>query len=273
MTKDIVFLTLHGMGDENPAYADRLANKVAESIGESQWDRVHFEAINYQSLMQPNQEEYFDRVRAKVDNKWLRKAVLYRLADPGTLESSRNIDNGAYELTQKRIFDALGRAYHAVGNRQVPVMMIGESLGAQVLSSYVWDANRNEVPDYGLWQRDHSSIDAEDLKFRKLKSFHRFMSIGCNIPIFVSGLPRADRAAFAAPNTPFKWFNYYDEDDVLGWPLQGLSSSFDSLVTDVPIEVGRSVERSTVFSHTRYWKDGDVYREATKHLNETFAAV
>ena len=62
---------------------------------------------------------------------------MFGISDAGSLEYSRTIPNSAYEKTQRRIFDALGRAYKAVETPQTPVVFIAQSLGGQVLSNYI----------------------------------------------------------------------------------------------------------------------------------------
>ncbi|RMG94711.1 MAG: hypothetical protein D6705_15470, partial [Deltaproteobacteria bacterium] len=47
-----------------------------------------------------------------------------------------------------------------------------------------------------------------------------------------------------------KWTNFYDPDDILGFPLRGLPNYKDAVEEDIPIQTG------TVFAaHTDYWTD------------------
>ena len=88
-----------------------------------------------------------------------------------------------------------------------------------------------------------------------LKSLINLVTTGCNIPLFISGI--SDRQCFNKPNDQFKWDNYYDPDDVLGWPLRQLSNSFN-IVKDHDINAGGLFTSWNPLSHLKYWSDKDV---------------
>lgn len=97
--------------------------------------------------------------------------------------------------------------------------------------------------------------------FRRMKSLQRLYTTGCNIPIFVAGHKKIE--AIKPPTPSFKWYNFFDENDVLGWPLKPLSSSYDQLVEDIPINAGGGVIGTIAkswnpFSHGQYWTDSEV---------------
>ncbi len=267
MAKKIALLTLHGMGDTAKTYHEELIDDVKDRVGAAAWSEVHFASIYYANVFQPFQEDLFDRVASKVDNKKLRRFLLYGFSDAGGLEHSRSIPNSAYREVQKRIFDAMGKAYAALGG-SAPVVMIAQSLGCQVISNYIWDAQshtRGKRPP-GIWKDDHGGLDPRDLKFRKFASLRVLMTTGCNIPIFVGGLPPKRIIPIKKPNGKFVWENYYDEDDPLGWPLQDLSTGYSKLVRDIEISAGGPLTRWNAFSHSQYWGDSDVQEPLARHL-------
>ncbi len=272
MAKKIAFLTLHGMGTTDERYYVELRDDLIARVGEDSWrDHVHFDHIYYQDILQAPQNEYFDRVRGNVDSKKLRKFLIYGFSDAGSLEYSRNTPNGAYDRTQNRIFDALGRAFDAVDSPQAPVVFIAQSLGGQVLSNYLWDATRDPPPKYGVWRNSHDGLSDEDIEFRRLRTLRVLVTTGCNIPLFIGGIPRSQRIPIKRPNTDFVWENYYDEDDSLGWPLQALSDPYDTLVTDIDVNVGNIFTSWNTFSHTGYWADRDVQLPLANHLRSLLA--
>ena len=138
--KKLALLTLHGMGTTEKEYYVDLRDDLISLVGKNAWKDVHFEPVYYQDLVQDPQNAYYASIKDKVDSKRLRKLFLFGISDAGSLEYSRTIPNSAYEKTQRRIFDALGRAYKAVETPQTPVVFIAQSLGGQVLSNYIWDA-------------------------------------------------------------------------------------------------------------------------------------
>ena len=272
MAKKIAFLTLHGMGTTKKCYYKELLEALKKDVGEDRWDEdIHFEHIYYQDLLQVPQDQYFERVKSKVDSKKLRKFLLFGFSDAGGLEYSRSINDSAYEKTQKLIFDALGRAFDAVESPQAPGVFIAQSLGGQVLSNYIWDATRNPSPTFGVWRHDHGGLNADDILFRRLNTLRVLVTTGCNIPIFVGGLPREQRIPIDSPNDSFVWENYFDEDDALGWPLQELSDGYDALVKDIEVNVGNIFTSWNPLSHLGYWTDKDVQMPLAAHLRSLLA--
>jgi hypothetical protein len=64
-----------------------------------------------------------------------------------------------------------------------------------------------------------------------------------------------------------RWWNYYDKDDVLGYPLKPISPSYDAVVDeDIEINVGGFATSFTPKSHTEYWTDNDFTEPVAKFL-------
>lgn len=268
MTKKLALLTIHGMGDTKRDYHEELTDKLSDELGSDAWSKIHFSSIYYSDVFQNAQNKYFNRVKSKVDYKKIRKFLIYGFSDAGGLEHSRNIPNSAYRDVQKRIFDALGTAYTAVGNKPAPVVLVAQSLGCHVISSYIWDAQHHKNRPPGIWKDDHANLGSKELRFRKLGNLQVFITTGCNIPVFVCGLPRNRIKSIRAPNAKFVWQNYYDEDDVLGWPLQELSDGYKVLVQDIRVNAGGIFTSWNPFSHGQYWADDDVLNPIAGHLYE-----
>ena len=76
--------------------------------------------------------------------------------------------------------------------------------------------------------------------------------------------------AIDPPNDDFRWINYYDKDDILGWPLEPLNSSYRQLVEDVELRT-RGVLGWTPMSHTKYWKSGSFLKPVARLINELHA--
>ena len=274
MAKKIALLTLHGMGTTARDYYEELRDDLIARVGANAWnDDIHFGHVYYQDILQDPQVEYFDRVRDNVDSTKLRKFLLYGFSDAGGLEYSRNTPDSAYDKTQNRIFDALGQAFDAVESPNAPVIFVAQSLGSQVLSNYIWDAMRDPAPTYGVWRHSHDGLSQEEINFRRLGTLRVLVTTGCNIAIFVGGLPRAQRIPISRPNNGFVWENYYDEDDALGWPLQPLNDEYNALVRDVEVNVGNIFTSWNSLSHTEYWTDRDVQKPLADHLKSLLASV
>ena len=110
MAKKIAVIAIHGMGDTDRNYADPLRENLESMLAPTQWAEVYFDDIWYQDILQDNQEKLFKRSKSQLDSMFLRKFLLYGISDAAGLEYSRTIPDSAYEISQWRIFDVMGKA-------------------------------------------------------------------------------------------------------------------------------------------------------------------
>ena len=63
------------------------------------------------------------------------------------------------------------------------------------------------------------------------------------------------------------WENYYDPDDIIGYPLKSLNPAYAAAVKrDVPVNAGGLFTSWNPGSHIAYWADDDVTVPVTKKL-------
>nr|VFK22859.1 MAG: hypothetical protein BECKMB1821G_GA0114241_100322 [Candidatus Kentron sp. MB] len=275
MPKTIALVTIHGMGyedqDEYQKSCDALGKRIKKRIGKGVWNKVLFKNLYYQDILQENQDKVFERMRSQIDWMRLRKFLLFGFSDAASLEHKKHSSDSPYVDTQKMIAKAMDEIFHEVG--AVPVIILAQSLGAQVISNYIWDASK---PDdeifFGIWgfpMDDGIQAGSPKDKFRRMRTVERLYTTGCNIPLFVAGHKKIE--PIKPPTNSFQWHNFFDEDDVLGWPLRPLSESYANLVEDIPINAGGGVIGTVLkswnpFSHTEYWKDREVIRHLSRSI-------
>ena len=111
-------------------------------------------------------------------------------------------------------------------------------------------------PTSGIWRdggpKDIAQSSVRD-QFRRLASLRCLITTGCNIPLFLGGNPNPQAINSSTLSSTFEWLNYYDADDILGWPLADLSPSYAELVEDIKIQSGGTFIRETPLSHGEYW--------------------
>mgnify|MGYP002621560432 CR=1 FL=1 len=263
MEKEVALITLHGMGEYKPNYYDKLHEKLSKSMGED-WARVSFAAVQYQPILQNHQNDIWQRMnKYPLDGSILRRFLLFGFSDAGSLEhSARSSVSDQYIKVQREIIRALDEVYVDLQDHNKPVIVIAQSLGCQVISNYLWDAAHGLVVFRGMEPdaQKHQKI------FRRLKSCSNLITTGCNIPMFVGGLDPIQ--AIPKPNDSFKWDNYFDRDDVLGWPLSPLSESYDQLVTDHEINAGGIFSSWNPWSHGKYWTDKQIIKPLIRKLRQ-----
>ncbi|MFC0250655.1 hypothetical protein [Massilia consociata] len=254
-------------------YADGLMERLRGRLG-ALAGRVVMRSVYYQKILQDNQAIVWDRTQkgSQVRYADLRKFVLYGFGDAAGLENRKEIPGSVYELAQGEIAKTLLSA-HAV-RPAMPVVFVAQSLGCQVLSSYIYDAQkaRAGLPvSAGIWRNIDAwammslgrALTASEKTFLGAGTCAGLVTTGCNIPVFVAAHKEMHIIPIAPPTTLFKWVNFYDPDDVLGWPLQPLSEGYRKLVEDRAINAGGGVANLLLrswnpFAHNSYWDDDKV---------------
>ena len=138
---EVALITVHGMGETPPTYADGLMERLRGQLG-AVADKVVMRSVYYQKILQDNQYTVWDRTRqgSVVRYADLRKFVLFGFGDAAGLENRKEIPGSVYELAQGEIARTLLSA-HAI-RPGMPVVSVAQSLGCQVLSSYIYDAQK-----------------------------------------------------------------------------------------------------------------------------------
>lgn len=285
MAKKAALLTVHGMGEIDYDYYKGLRTQLVKRMG-VRMDSIAFQAINYQTILQSNQDAVWAAMVKKaeaLEYHSLRQFLLFGISDAAGLESRRDEAGSAYEDAQLEI----ARKMLAVRNEMEqdgPVVVIAQSLGAQLFSSYLYDAQKSGsggVPP-GIW-RDIDAfgrritgqaqpLTVEERRFLAGRSVVGFVTTGCNIPIFVAAHKRMHITPIMPPTIGFRWLNFYDRHDALGWPLQPLGGGYEVLVEDHEINAGRGLldwlKSFTPMSHLAYWEDESVINALVSQLTD-----
>lgn len=260
--KKMIVLALPGIGTKQMGFSKSLDKDIKKHAANTEMIN------NYQmrellpfrdSFIDQNQQQLFERVDSKNDLGGIfspRKFVMEAFGDALTFEREPALPNSPYKIIHRYLRAEIKRVNEVLdeypGSRLV---IVAGSLGVHVLSTYIWDADHN----IGIFQ--DSPSDRTD----NLRNLDYLASIGCNIPLFISGLEETRIIAFDKRGLDFEWDNFFDKNDVLGWPLKQLSPSYEALVNDYQINTGLFVG-----SHIRYWDDDNFTRPFAQKLVELY---
>ena len=270
------------MGRTGSDYGQEFEQEMSRRLG-ARWSRLHFGKVYYQGILQPNEDRVWNLVKSRLSWDTLREFLLFGFADAAGLEANKHAPDGVYTKAQITVAKALFDARAALGGDK-PVVIIAQSLGGQVLSNYLWDAQSAQTNpgsvDIGIWRdpqqfaqqiAGQNSLSAEELRFIAGGSLRYLYTTGCNIPIFVAAHATTQIVPIDKPRVDFEWHNYYDKDDVLGWPLEDLSTDYGNLVTDHRVNAAKGLfawlfKSWNPTSHKEYWRDDDVLDNLQAHL-------
>ena len=264
----LAVLAIHGIGTTRRGYSKKLETHLRRAVGKRVSDELCFVEIDYQKHLQGNQEGLWRRVRNGLRWTLLRRFLLFYFGDAAAVLYNSREPDSVYLQVQRSIYEAAAGALGRLESSDCPVVIIAQSLGCQIVSSYLWDAQR----DKGLWAtRSAEGLESEASRsdaFLKLATTRYFLTTGCNIPLIVSGLTKV--VPIDKPNEYFRWLNYYDRDDPLGWPLAPLYSyeSASARPEDVVVSVGNVFTGWNPLCHGAYWTSPGFIRPAGKLIDE-----
>lgn len=262
MSKHLFIIVISGSGTKKEGFSEKMQKDLKKFTKNTplQDNYTVTECLPYnQSGIDADEAAMFDRMKA--DNKLggilsLRKAFLGAFGDAVVFESNATNTESAYY----RIHNYMKSCFESVNQQmqnydESKLIIVAGSMAIHVLNCYIWDA------DKGIRIFEHSPANENN----NLKNLSYLATIGCNIPIYLSAKQPEEIVPITRRNSEFSWDNYYDKDDVLGWPLKPLCSAYDSLVTDYQINTG-----AYVGSHMKYWDDNNFTKPFTKKLLELF---
>jgi len=308
MTYKCALLCMHGMGnlsiDEFRLAITKLRQNLAERLPEDLLSKVYIppSGIFYSSLTQGQEDKAWNAmvylgglntgfIRKTTVSK-LRRFILSGFSDATAFIGTNTSDaEDLYTAVQSIIIKSISDIYSHCGPN-TPIIIISQSLGGQILSSYIWDAQNYllskksgsivKVNPRSYWANHESTNDEHD-SFLCLQSLKTLLTTGCNIPIFVSGFQDIRAIYNKQYGYNFNWFNFFDYDDLLGYPLSPLGQlfghsnenshgqSYADAVLDIQINANNGILGAITsswnpFSHTQYWEDEVVLNAIAKAI-------
>lgn len=243
---NIGVLTLHGIGShhEGKNFDAKLREALDEKAGER--TRLAVKTVYYHGESRGRQAELwkeFDRLEDEVpeslDHKIIRRLMLASVGDALAYGHNPGDKNSFYREAHEKVREAIDELDEELGDN-CTVAVVANSLGCKVIFDYLCDAQTGR----GIWEGEQGPSE-----FQKLANLRLLITTGCNLPFFKSAV-RGTEQRFFRVTEEFQWINYYDRDDVLGWPLRPLGGRFEQIVQDEE----RNRIGSLLTSHVKYWK-------------------
>lgn len=240
--RKIGLLVLHGMGSQRPGYSKGLEASLRAALGRH-GGRIEMREVWWAEALEGPERRLWRQMAASRDAagmpiglRWSRARhfIVHSFAD--ALAYDRPGERSSRYAEVHAIVDREVRAlYDAVGT-STPVVVLAHSLGAHVISNYVWDTEPapTHLPDCdGTDRGSPDSVGASTTRSRSplcgLPTLAGLVTFGANIPLFSLAFRRAEPIVLPAAGVTepvvrahARWLNFLDVDDVLGWPLRAL---------------------------------------------------
>ncbi len=262
MNHEIAVVIIHGMGSQERGFSRPLRDELIRRL-KAQASKVKWGEIYWANILEPRQRAYLRKANAdnKMDFMTLRRFMVTAFGDAAAY---RKVPKRSKNTTYQQVHDRVGQEIARLeepGNPKMPLIVLAHSLGGHVMSNYIWDMQKAPTPGLSV--------------FQQMKTVAGMITFGCNIPFFVFAYAPTDIKPIKFPGNALKpahkglarWNNYYDPDDVLGYPLKVINPAYRKVVDrDISINVGGVFSSWNPLSHNRYWTDNSFTKPVTKFL-------
>jgi hypothetical protein len=282
--KRIAVVVIHGIGKQKPDFADDLIAKLTGQFvaqlpakTKNPATQLVIQPIHWAPVLQEKEDLLWQRLNkgGGLDFMKLRQFMVEFGADAlayQPLPRERDVYDGIHGVVAEGLSQL-----SAVAGPTAPLCVIAHSLGTVIASNYLYDLSKgfDSLPDPVRERHTQTPLEmGETLTF--------FYTLGS--PIALWSLRYADFGRPIAvpapqlthhyPDLGGEWVNFYDADDVIGYPLCSLNEAYHKAVSrDVPVNVGSFLVSWTPLSHLEYWTDDDVITPIAKALAKAWKKI
>ena len=264
MSQDIAVVVIHGMGSQDATFSHPLRDEINRSVGKDHARKIAWGEIYWADVLAPRQNAYLRRTKKSNDLDFLslRKFIIGAFGDATAYRKSDDRRDTAYSEIHKRV-DAVIEKLDDSELPKKPLIVLAHSLGGHIMSNYIYDMQKR--------QRRRAGTS----KFSRMKTLAGFITFGCNIPLFTFAFKKEHIKPIRFPGTGLsvankaraRWLNFYDPDDVLGYPLKPINDAYNKIVDkDIAINVGGIMTSWNPMSHRKYWMDDDFTKPVARFI-------
>jgi len=277
---------VHGAGIQGPDFAEpmirELTHRFAGELGlsrEEATDLLAFQSVHWAPVLQEAETELWRRVGAseRLDFQPLRRFLVDFAGDAVAYQPTPK-DREVYDSVHVVLAGAL-RSLAREAGEEAPLCVIAHSLGTIIASNYFYDLSQSRRP--GMVSPAVREVK-RSTPLENGRTLTLFYTLGS--PIAVWSLRYKDfgrpivvpspHLAKHHPGLEGEWVNYYDVDDVAGYPLRPLNDDYARSVTrDVAVSVGSPLTGWNPAAHTGYWTDNDVTKPIARALARVWRQV
>ncbi|WP_426449557.1 chemotaxis protein [Paenibacillus sp. S-38] len=278
MSQSLAVLIVHGMGQQKETYADELKEQLADAYRlrsedpEAASTHLCMEAVQWSHVFESGEEELFDRLVSRHDLRYqgLRRFIIHYLADAIAYQPVETAEHN-YDAVHHTISRSLQRLSERCGPA-APLCVIAHSLGAVIASNYFYDLQ------YGV----RPPAAEADTPMELGDTLALFYSIGTTLPLWSLRYRNFNRPISVPsrrlhslhPAVAGEWVNFYDKDDILGYPLRSIDPAYEEAVReDYEVRISDWLRGWNPLCHSEYLRSPEVIGRMADGLVRTWRAV
>lgn len=276
MPHKLAIAFIHGIGRTEPGYSASMQRELARTFA-PRIGRPHdvaktelvFEEVNWSGVLERPESELWKKVISDGPARYrrLRDFMVHFAADAIAYQPVPS-DRSAYDAIHEVVAESLARLAERAGPR-APLCIIAHSLGTVIASNYLYDLMKRRQSFMG--SRVRAKVNGTPLE--RGETLAVLVTMGSPIALWSLRYPRFGEPVRMPclekhhPGMEARWTNFYDPDDVIGYPLRPLNAKYRKAVTeDRAVDVGSILTRWTPLSHTGYWGSRGVAEDVADML-------
>jgi hypothetical protein len=288
MTQKIALLLIHGIGKQDENYAHQITYDLKKHfVGNLQKAGVKnpaaelvIEAVYWAPVIQKAEDKLWNSLKKGGSMNFvnLRRLMIDFAGDSIAYQKNyddRKIYDGVHEIIAKSI-DKLG----FIAGEKAPLSIVAHGIGSVMISNYMWDLQHHSKKKQLIASEVEKYID--DSPIERGETFCKLFSLGSPLALWSLrhknfGKPIAVPSPLCKkhyPGVKGEWINYYDKDDIIGYPIKPINSAYREAVTrDIEINVGNIWSSWNPASHMGYWNDDDVIVPVAESLSKLWLKI
>ena len=158
MSARLAVTAIHGIGNQEAGFSNRLfghlRKHVDKRLGVGVSNDIAFGEIHWADVLEGRQATYLTRAdrAGDVDLLSMRSAVVHALGDAAAYQRVASSTNSTYDEIHAVVQQRLGDLRRRAGG-DVPLVVLAQSLGGQIISNYTWDRQRAADAAEGIYRR------------------------------------------------------------------------------------------------------------------------
>lgn len=281
MYKKVAVAIIHGMGNQKEEFANKtiamINNKFIkklEHLVEDPASQLVIQPVLWATVFKDREESLFKKLvlGKKLSYQGLRNFLINYLGDAIAYQPVETARQN-YERVHEKIGKGLNKLSERAG-KNAPLCVISHSLGSVMASNYFYDLQ--------VKKEDVTSVINKSSPLENGDTLTLFYTMGTTLPLWSLRYSNFNRPINIPsinlkdyyPELQGEWINFYNKNDVLGFPLMPIYEDYDIAANeDREVNIGNLLTSWNPLCHTAYDTDMLVIEPIVDGLVRTWRQI